>query len=214
MQPDRRGDAPFAPASAEPAPPRLWLVRHGETEWARTGRHTSRTDVPLTDLGREQARGLRGELRGAAFSMVLSSPMQRALETARLAGFAGEVETSDDLGEWDYGADEGLTTPKIREAGPDWSVWTDGPSGGETITAVAERADRVIRRTLATEGDVLLFGHAHALRVLAARWLDQAPAEGRHYELGTGTLSVLGWERETPTIERWNVSPRPSTGRV
>jgi broad specificity phosphatase PhoE len=198
----------------ERVPRRLWLVRHGETEWARTGRHTSRTDVPLTDLGRQQARALGSELRNVAFGVVLSSPMQRGLETARLAGFADRVETTDDLREWDYGADEGLTTPEIREGRPGWSVWIDGPSGGETIAAVAERADRLIRRTLASEGDVLLFGHAHALRVLTARWLDQPPGEGRHYELGTGTISVLGWERETPTIERWNVSPRRSTGRA
>lgn len=186
------------------SPPKLWLVRHGETEWAKSGRHTSRTDVPLTELGRSQATGVARKLFDHDFAAVLSSPKVRALETARLAGFGDRVETTDDLLEWDYGDDEGRTTPEIREERPGWTIWTDGPRGGETADEVAERADRVIARVRAGEGDALVFAHGHVLRVVAARWLGEPPGTGRFYELGTATLSVLGWERETPTIERWN----------
>ena len=185
-------------------PPRLWLVRHGETEWARDGRHTSHTDVPLTELGRAQAASVADELEAGRFGLVLSSPMVRAFETARLAGFGGRVEVTDDLREWDYGADEGRTTPEIRAERPGWTIWRDGPNGGETAGEVAARADRVIARVRAQESDVLAFGHGHQLRVLAARWLGQPPTDGRLYELSTATLSILGWERETAVIERWN----------
>ena len=185
-------------------PPKLWLVRHGETEWAKAGRHTSRTDVPLTELGRSQAAGVARKLVDHEFALVLSSPKLRALETARLAGFGDRVETTDDLLEWDYGEDEGRTTPEIREDRPGWTVWTDGPIGGETAGEVAARVDRVIERVRAKDGDALVFAHGHVLRVLAARWIAQPPSEGRYFELATGTVSVLGWERETPTIERWN----------
>ena len=184
--------------------PRLWLVRHGETAWSRSGQHTSRTDVPLTDLGRQQAAGVARKLAGHPFSHVLSSPKQRALETARLAGFAERVETTDDLLEWDYGEDEGRTTPEIRAERPGWTVWADGPLGGETADEVAARVDRVISRVREANGDILVFAHGHVLRVVAARWLGETPSEGRFFELGTATVSVLGWERETPTIERWN----------
>ena len=184
--------------------PHLWLVRHGETEWARLGRHTGRTDIPLTDLGRGQASAVARRLAGHDFALVLSSPLSRALDTARLAGFGDVVEISDDLLEWDYGADEGLTTPEIRLHRPGWTVWSHGPSGGETAEDVGKRVDRVIARVRALDGDGLVFAHGHVLRVLAARWLDQAPTEGRHYALGTATVSELGWERETPVLERWN----------
>jgi broad specificity phosphatase PhoE len=186
------------------SPPRLWLVRHGETKWSRSGQHTSRTDIPLTDLGRWQAAGVAHKLADLEFALVLSSPKVRALETARLAGFGDRVETTDDLLEWDYGEDEGRTTTDIREDRPGWTIWAQGPRGGETADEVAARVDRVIARVREADGDALVFAHGHVLRVLAARWIGERPSEGRFFELGTATLSVLGWERETPTIERWN----------
>ena len=135
---------------------------------------------------------------------MLSSPLSRALETARLAGFGARVETTEDLLEWDYGADEGRTTPEIRGDRPGWTIWRDGPKDGETIDQVAARVERVIARVRALDGDALVFAHGHVLRVLAARWLGEPPTEGRLFALSTATLSVLGWERETAVIERWN----------
>jgi broad specificity phosphatase PhoE len=184
--------------------PNAWLVRHGETEWARLGRHTGRTDIPLTDAGRRQALDVRSKLEGHRFALVLSSPLSRALDTARLAGFGDVVEVDPDLAEWDYGAWEGLTTPQIRETIPGWTIWANGARDGETPAQVARRCDRVITRVRAAAGDVLLFGHGHLLRVFTARWLELAPSEGRHFALATATVSVLGWERETPVVERWN----------
>jgi broad specificity phosphatase PhoE len=184
--------------------PRVWLVRHGETEWARLGRHTGRTDIPLTALGREQAASVATRLAGRPFALVLSSPLSRARDTARLAGFADRVRTDDDLLEWDYGADEGRTTPEIRFDRPDWTIWDDGPRAGETIGDVATRADRVIEVARGQSGDVLVFAHGHVLRILAARWLGLPPANGRLFALSTATLSILGWERDAPVIERWN----------
>jgi broad specificity phosphatase PhoE len=182
----------------------LWLVRHGETEWARLGRHTGRTDIPLTDLGRHQAMAVAAKLVGHRFALVLSSPLSRALDTARLAGFSKTVATDDDLLEWDYGADEGRTTAEIRMRRPGWSIWDNGPDGGESIDDVGTRVDRVIARVRAGPGDALLFAHAHVLRILAARWIDQPPRLGRAFVLSTATVSVLGWEREQPVLERWN----------
>ena len=184
--------------------PELWLVRHGETEWSRLGRHTGRTDIPLTEAGRAQAAAVARKLAGHEFAMVLSSPLARALDTARLAGFGDRVETTDDLLEWDYGADEGLTTKQIRRERPGWTVWRDGPKDGETADEVAERVDRAIERVRSAAGDVLVFAHGHVLRLLAARWLGEPPTEGRLFALSTATVSVLGWERETAVIERWN----------
>jgi len=184
--------------------PNAWLVRHGETEWARLGRHTGRTDVPLTEAGKRQALAVRSKLQGHRFALVLSSPRSRALDTARLAGFGDVVEVDPDLAEWDYGAWEGLTTPEIRERSPGWTIWAKGGRDGETPEQVAARCDRLIARVREARGDALLFGHGHLLRVLAARWLGLGPAEGRHFALATATVSVLGWERETPVIERWN----------
>jgi probable phosphoglycerate mutase len=189
--------------------PRLWLVRHGETEWSRLGRHTGLTDVPLTQAGRAQATAVARKLAGHEFGLVLASPLSRALDTARLAGFGDRVEATDDLLEWDYGADEGRTTDEIRRERPGWTVWRDGPKDGETAAQVAARVDRVIARGRAAPGDALAFAHGHVLRVLAARWLAEPPSEGRLYELGTATVSVLGWERETATIERWNEACGP-----
>jgi probable phosphoglycerate mutase len=179
------------------------LVRHGETEWSRTGRHTGRTDVPLTEEGERQARAVGEALRGRQFALVLSSPLTRALSTARLAGF--EPEIWEDLAEWDYGEYDGVTTPEIREKVPDWTVWGYGALGGESVADLAARADRVVERLLAAGGDVLIFSHGHFLRVLTARWLGLGAAEGRLFALDSGTLSTLGFEREQRVIRSWNV---------
>ncbi|HEY3072752.1 MAG TPA: histidine phosphatase family protein [Candidatus Limnocylindrales bacterium] len=184
--------------------PRAWLIRHGETEWSRAGKHTSLSDIPLTEQGRAEAKQVRSKLEGHRFALVLSSPRSRAFETARLAGFGDQVEVTDDLAEWDYGVYEGRTTAEIRETEPGWSVWTHSVTGGETAEQVGRRVDRVIARVLGGGGDALLFAHKHVLRVLAARWLDLPPIEGRHFALDTATVSVLGWEREDPVVERWN----------
>jgi broad specificity phosphatase PhoE len=181
----------------------LWLIRHGETEWSRDGRHTSTTDLPLTDAGRRVAEGLHDRLDDDDFSLVLTSPRLRARETARLAGHP-EAVVDDDLAEWDYGDLEGETTPEIRETYPDWTIWTGPVPGGETAAQVSARLDRVVARCRAAEGRVLVFGHGHALRALSARWLDLAVAEGRHLRLDTATVSVLGYERDVPVILRWN----------
>jgi probable phosphoglycerate mutase len=188
----------------EPDPrPQAWLVRHGETEWSKSGQHTGRTDVPLTDAGRAQARRLGRKLGLRTFALVLSSPMSRALDTARLAAF-GDVEVDPDLHEWDYGEYEGRTTVEIRRTVPGWTVWTHPIPGGETADEVAARVDRVIARVRAAPGDAVLFAHGHVLRVLTARWLGLPPTDGRLFALGTATASVLGWERETAVVERWN----------
>ncbi len=184
--------------------PQAWLVRHGETAWSKSGQHTGRTDVPLTDAGRAQGRRLRRKFERRRFALVLSSPMSRALETARLAGFGDVVEIDPDLHEWDYGRYEGMTTSEIRKAAPGWSVWTHPIPGGETADEVAARVDRVIARVRAAPGDAALFAHGHFLRALAARWLGLPATEGRLFALSTATVSILGWERETPVVERWN----------
>ena len=190
------------------ARPHLWLVRHGETEWARLGKHTGLTDVPLTDLGRNQAHAVAAKLVGHRFARVLSSPLSRALDTARLAGFAKRVESTSDLVEWDYGRDEGRTTVEIRADRPNWTIWGMGPAGGETIDQVAARVDRVIAGVRAGTGDTLVFAHGHVLRILAARWIGEPPIEGRLFALSTATVSVLGWERDQAVIERWNEACR------
>jgi broad specificity phosphatase PhoE len=182
--------------------PELWLVRHGETEWSRSGKHTSTTDLPLTERGEEVARELRDRLAAVDFDLVLSSPRQRARRTAELAGFA-DVETDEDLAEWAYGEYEGVTTEEIRENDPGWTVWSHPTPGGETPDDVTARLDRVLDRV--REHDrVLAFGHGHALRALGARWIDRPVADGRLFALDTATVSVLGYERETPVILRWN----------
>jgi len=180
------------------------LVRHGETEWTRTRQHTGRTDLPLTEEGREQARLVGEALRGRTFGLVLTSPLRRAHETAELAGFGAAAQVREDLGEWDYGEYEGRTTKEIRSERPDWSLWRDGAPGGESPADVGRRADRVVEEIRAAGVDTLVFGHGHQLRVLAARWLGLQPAEGRLFALDTGTVSALGYERETPVIRRWN----------
>jgi len=180
----------------------LWLIRHGETEWSLSGAHTSRTDLPLTPAGEQRAQGLRRFLDGHKFALALSSPMRRARETARLAGFTPEITA--DLHEWDYGAYEGRTTSDIQAGNPGWTIWTGAPPGGETIEQVSDRADRIIARAASAGGDVALFGHGHMLRVLAARWLVMEPQTGRVFALSTGSVSVLGHERETKVIRIWN----------
>jgi probable phosphoglycerate mutase len=180
------------------------LVRHGATEWSETGRHTGRTDIPLTDKGLDQARAVAQLLHARTFGLVLTSPMRRARDTCDLAGYGDGAEITDDLSEWDYGDYEGRTTPDIREAVPGWTVWTHPMPNGESIEQVARRADRVIERALAADGDTALFAHGHILRVLTARWCELVPQEGRRFVLGTGTLCVLGWEHEYRTIRAWN----------
>jgi broad specificity phosphatase PhoE len=183
---------------------RLILIRHGETEWARDGRHTGRTDIPLTELGRLQAMVLGDRLRGRSFDRVMTSPLQRASETCRLAGVAEGAEISDDLREWDYGEYEGRRTADIRQEVPGWSVWRDGAPGGETAAGVGARADRVIAQALSTVGETVLFAHGHYLRVLTARWLGLAPQDGKLFALAPATIGVLGFEREQRVIIRWN----------
>lgn len=179
------------------------LVRHGETEWSKNGRHTGTTDLGLTDEGRKVARRLGEGLRSRRFTRVLSSPLSRSLETARLAGF-DDPEVRDDLREWEYGEYEGLTTAQIRERHPGWLLWRDGCPGGEDAAAVGERADHVIAELRELDGDALLFSHGHLLRVLGARWVGLGPEEGAVLGLGTATLSTLGWEREVAVIWEWN----------
>jgi broad specificity phosphatase PhoE len=209
----------MAPDTQPQEPPRAWLVRHGETEWSRSGKHTSFSDIPLTQRGREEADLVKGRLAGHDFALVLSSPRIRALETARLAGFASRVETTEDLAEWNYGIYEGRTTAEIRETEPGWSVWTHDVTGGESAAEIAARVDRIIGRVRNAEDDVLVFAHKHVLRVLAARWLNLPATDGRHFALDTATLSILGWEREDPVVERWNdhadpIDQGPSEGQA
>ena len=180
------------------------LVRHGETEWSASGRHTGRTDVPLTALGRRQAEALGRCLAPWRFARVLTSPLQRAAETCRLAGLGDRAELREDLREWDYGDYEGRTTPDIRRERPGWTVWTGGVPAGETVEEVGARADRIIGEVRGAAGPVALFAHGHVLRVLAARWVDLPPDHGKSLALDTATVSVLGYERETPVIVRWN----------
>lgn len=189
------------------APPQLVLVRHGQTEWSETGQHTSRTDVPLTEKGREQAAALAGRLAAWRFGLVLSSPRRRALDTCALAGFGDRAEVTDDAAEWDYGRYEGRTTADIRTEAPGWTLWRDGVPDGEAAEQVAGRADRLISRALAAdteEGDVVVFSHGHFLRVLAARWLGLDPGAGRFLALDPASISILGWEREQAVVDRWN----------
>ena len=181
------------------------LARHGETEWSRDRRHTGRTDIPLTENGRRQAGVLGDALAGRSFERVLSSPLSRALDTCREAGLGEHAELSGDLCEWDYGEYEGITTAEIRTRRPGWNLWRDGCPGGETAADVGRRADRVIESLGGLEGDAAVFAHGHVLRVLTARWLGLGPEAGALFKLDTGTLSVLGYERETRAITRWNV---------
>jgi len=177
-------------------------VRHGETEWSRDRRHTGRTDIPLTAVGREQALLAGRRIAEREWALVLTSPLQRAHETAKLSGL--EAEPVDDLIEWDYGEVEGRTTAELREEVPGWDLWCEGPPGGETADAVGERVDRVIERAAAVEGDVAIFAHGHLLRILGARWIGLPASGGGLLTLDTATICELGYERERRVIRSWN----------
>lgn len=195
-----------SPPSATQERQQLWLVRHGETEWSRSGRHTSVTDLPLTTEGESVARSLAPRLGKETFELVLTSPRLRARRTAELAGYADAV-VDPDLAEWNYGDYEGITTKQIRETAPGWTVWTQPCPGGETAAEVSDRLDKVIARARAIDGQTLVFGHGHALRGLAARWLGLPVVDGRMFLLDTATVSVLGYEheeRDAPAISTWN----------
>jgi broad specificity phosphatase PhoE len=182
----------------------LWLARHGETEWSLSGRHTGRTDVPLTARGEWQARALGSRLRGMAFALVLASPLERARRTAELAGFGAALQLDPDLMEVDYGEYEGRTTAEIRRARPDWDLWRDGCPGGETIADAAARAERALARARAADGPVLLVGHGHLTRTLAARALTLDAGHGRHLALDPASLSIVGAEHAAPALRLWN----------
>jgi len=181
----------------------LWLARHGQTEWSVAGRHTSVTDLPLLPEGEEAARELGPRLAGTRFALVLTSPRLRARRTAELAGFP-DAEVDEDLAEWAYGDYEGVTTAEIQEREPGWTIWTGTVPGGESAEQVGARLERVVARARALDGETLVFGHGHALRALAARWLGLPVSEGRLLRLDTATVSVLGHEREDPVVLRWN----------
>jgi probable phosphoglycerate mutase len=183
---------------------KIWLVRHGETEWSISRQHTGTTDVPLTPKGEQNAREIGSLLEGRSFAVVLTSPLLRARETGRLAGFGEWAQIEPNLREWDYGDYEGRTTHDIRQSRPGWSLWTDGVPGGESIEQVAARAQAVIDRVSVSTGDVLLFAHGHILRILCCCWLGLPPQDGRLFALATGAVSTLGYERETRVIARLN----------
>lgn len=182
----------------------MWLVRHGETEWSVSGAHTGVTEVALTDRGRRQATMLGRQLEGKHFARVFTSPRQRAQETSRLAGFGNVAEIENAIQEWNYGSYEGKTTSEIRRTRPEWSIWKDGAAGGESISQVETRAEKVIAQCEPCSGAVLLFSHAHFLRVLAACWLGLKPGAGELFALDVASLSILGYERETRVIRLWN----------
>ena len=183
---------------------RAVLIRHGETEWTLNGRHTGRTDIPLTENGRDTAQQLAPLAAQARFSLVLTSPMRRAGETCGLAGLGNQAEIDADLLEWNYGEYEGLTAEEIYARHPGWRVFTDGCPGGETPADVATRVDRLIARIRSVEGDVALFAHGHVFRVFAARWLGLPPAAGSDFLLDPATVSVLSHYRGTPAVKCWN----------
>lgn len=192
-----------------PALPRIYLVRHGETAWTLTGQHTGRTDLPLTAQGEVQARALSASLGELRIDRILSSPLQRARHTAELAMPHAHIEEDDELMEWDYGAYEGRSTADIEVERPGWRLLRDGSPGGETRDAVGARADRVIGHLRADGGNVLLFGHREILRILAARWIGLAPIEGCRLLLDTASLSILGYDHDLsePVIHAWNRRP-------
>ncbi|MCG5071877.1 histidine phosphatase family protein [Paraburkholderia tagetis] len=197
----------------------VWLIRHGETEWSRSGQHTGRTDIALTDHGRKQARALAGPLAALRFNAVLASPMSRAIETCQLAGLGEEMRVSADLHEWDYGIYEGRTTADIRKTEPDWSIWHSPIPHGESLTQIEARARGVVESLLAilAQGGsgarggagrrIAVFSHAHFLRVLAGYWIGNSAALGAHLYLDTATISILGFDRESRAIRRWNARP-------
>jgi probable phosphoglycerate mutase len=188
--------------------PELYLVRHAETEWTLSGRHTGRTDVPLTERGKLAAVAIGNRLAGREFALVLCSPLLRAFETCELAGYGPQGQVREDLREWDYGEYEGRTTPEIRAERPGWNLWSDGCPSGETATDVAARAQRVISEAARAGGDAALFAHGHLLRVLAACWVGLGPEAGAVLALAPGSLSTLGHERERRVLTGWNDAVR------
>jgi probable phosphoglycerate mutase len=183
---------------------RIVIVRHGETEWSREGRHTGRQDIPLTDAGRDDARHLAAALQGFTFARVLCSPLQRARETCRLAGCGDEAELRDELQEWDYGDYEGLTFAEVQARRPGWFLWRDGCPGGESPDDVGRRVDPLVAELTEQEADVVVFAHGHVLRVLASRWIGRPAGQGARLALSTSAISVLGYEHDLPVIRRWN----------
>ena len=186
---------------------RCVLLRHGDTEWSRSGRHTGRTDLPLLTEGEEQALAQRSRLASYSFTLILTSPLSRARRTCELAELGEPIEVDPDLLEWDYGAYEGRRTADIREERPGWNLFDHGAPEGERAAEVGARVDRVIARIRAVPGDVACVAHAHVLRVLAARWVGLEASGGRHFVLGPAAVSVLGWERERPVVVHWNGTP-------
>ncbi len=184
----------------------IWLIRHGETEWSLSGAHTGRTDIPLNQNGIKQAQNLKPRLKGQKFALALVSPLSRARETSRLAGFDDVAEVTPDLLEWDYGDYEGRSTAEIQKDRPGWSLWRDGVVNGESVDQVGLRVARVIERITQIQGDVAIFAHGHVLRILTAVWLGLPAKDGRLFALNTGTISVLGYEHEYRVIRRWNCS--------
>lgn len=195
-------DAPLKPAGTRLKA--LWLVRHGETEWSVSGQHTGRTDLPLTAAGERKAQEIGTLLRGRHFDLVLTSPLKRAVDTCRLAGYAQNAITDANLLEWDYGEYEGRRTPDIQKDRPGWNLWTDGVAGGESIAQVADRARAVIDRALGCPGEAIVFAHGHILRILASCWLGLPAQDGRLLALDTASVGTLGYERDTRVIARWN----------
>jgi len=183
---------------------KVYVVRHGETEWSLSGQHTGVTDIPLTENGRAVARRLRPALAEQSFQLVLTSPLRRARETCELAGLGARGALEADLHEWNYGAYEGLTTKQIHDKQPGWMLFRDGCPGGETPAQIGARVDRVIARVRGTAGDVALFAHGHVFRVLVARWIGLAPGAGQHFLLDTATLNVLGYYGDSPAVKIWN----------
>src|SRR5262245_33251873 len=198
--------------STEATTQQVFLVRHGETNWSRNGRHTGTTDLPLTEHGREAAKRLEPVLAGERFALVLTSPLRRARATCSLAGLSERCETDPDLHEWDYGDFEGLTTAEIEARAPGWNLFTDGCPHGERPEQVGARVDRVIDRVRSVHGDVALFAHGHVSRVFVARWIGLAPSAGQHFLLDTATVNILTFSRGIPVIKRWNAPLDPRTG--
>ena len=184
---------------------RVYLIRHGETEWSLSGQHTGTTDIPLTDNGRRVAKNLKQILSEENFALVLTSPLRRARETCELAGMSDHAAIDPDLMEWNYGEYEGRTPQEIHATRPDWVLFTDGSPGGESPEQVEVRVDRVIEKVRAGRGDAVLFSHGHFLRAFAARWIGLRVADGRRFFLDTATLCVLSYYRDMPAVKRWNV---------
>ena len=196
----------------DPSTQRVYLIRHGETEWSLSGQHTGVTDIPLTENGRAVARLLKPVLAAPSFALVLTSPLGRARETCELAGLGARAVLEPGLQEWNYGEYEGLTSRQIDAKAPGWMLFRDGCPGGETPAQIGARVDRVLARVRSAPGDVALFAHGHVLRVLVARWIGLAPAAGQHFLLDTATLNVLGYYLDSPAVKMWNAPLTHRTG--